>query len=269
MAAEEAPPLGADTWEEIKLRTYEVQKNFATRLKPFTVDEPSLFAALALAGSGDGLPPPPKRPIAVGKILGEYAMKLFDAESAFYPPGERLPTWLQVLAVKVERDVVLHAMRIGRPRGIGAAISAMQPQGVAYHISETEMREAIRAALKTRVGKQLQSSPIPQLTPKVAEILAPSSRITKVEETRIQLAPKKKRMPVTVSSLLAARRMESFLAAKGVGQTEFATVLGITDRTLRAFRRTGRIKRETFNKIAIEMGTTREKLMDPNDQVFR
>jgi hypothetical protein len=68
------------------------------------------------------------------------------------------------------------------------------------------------------------------------------------------------RLRATINSLSAARRMETYLESKGIGQTEFAVQVGTTDRTLRTFRRTGKVRRDIFRAIAKAMGTTTEAL---------
>lgn len=72
-----------------------------------------------------------------------------------------------------------------------------------------------------------------------------------------------KRLNGTVTSLIAARRMENYLAAKGIGVTEFARQAHTTDRTLRAFRKTGQVRRDIFDAIVEAMGTTKEALLKP------
>ena len=72
-----------------------------------------------------------------------------------------------------------------------------------------------------------------------------------------------RRLPATVTSSLAARRMEAYLESTGKGQTEFAGAAQTTDRTLRSFRATGRVRRDIFDAIAKAMGTTREALLKP------
>lgn len=78
-----------------------------------------------------------------------------------------------------------------------------------------------------------------------------------------QSAPaRKKRLRPTVYSPIAARRMTYFMESHG-GQTAFAIEVGTTDRTLRSFRTTGRIRRDIFDNIARAMGTTAEELHKP------
>jgi hypothetical protein len=71
----------------------------------------------------------------------------------------------------------------------------------------------------------------------------------------------KKRLKSTIHSPVAARKMEAYLEEHGIGLTEFATKIGTTDRTLRSFRTTGKIKRSIFDDIATGMGVSRDALL--------
>jgi hypothetical protein len=73
------------------------------------------------------------------------------------------------------------------------------------------------------------------------------------------------RMPSTVNSRNAAKRMVDFIEDKGLGLTEFATKAGTTERTIRKFRKTGTVRRNIFDSIAKAMGTTREGLLKPEE----
>jgi hypothetical protein len=57
--------------------------------------------------------------------------------------------------------------------------------------------------------------------------------------------------------------MERFLASNGVGQTEFAIGAETTDRTLRSFRKTEKVRRDIFDRIAKQMRLTKEQLLKP------
>jgi hypothetical protein len=98
------------------------------------------------------------------------------------------------------------------------------------------------------------------------ELSLSEARMTKVVETAVPAPSQRltlhKRLAGTVSSVAAARRMESYLESKGIGQTEFAVQVGTTDRTLRTFRKTGRVRRDIFEAIAKAMGTTKEALLN-------
>jgi hypothetical protein len=73
----------------------------------------------------------------------------------------------------------------------------------------------------------------------------------------------KERSSASITSPVAAKRMGEFIVAHGLGQTEFANRVGTTDRTIRAFQKTGKVRRDIFDSIAAQMSTTREELLKP------
>jgi hypothetical protein len=79
----------------------------------------------------------------------------------------------------------------------------------------------------------------------------------------VETPAQRRAFPKSVISLIAARRMEEYIQLKGMGLTEFAQCIGTTNRTLRSFRETGKIRRDYFKKIANEMGTSPEALLKP------
>src|SRR5207248_1981239 len=54
------------------------------------------------------------------------------------------------------------------------------------------------------------------------------------------------RLPATIDSPIAARRMEAYVRSQVITLTVFAGRVRTTDRTLRAFRKTGRVRRDIF-----------------------
>jgi len=68
-------------------------------------------------------------------------------------------------------------------------------------------------------------------------------------------------MPHSVHSLDAVRRIEAFMDAKGLTQTEFAIRAKTTDRTIRKIQKTALIKRTMLADIAEAMGITKEELL--------
>ena len=69
------------------------------------------------------------------------------------------------------------------------------------------------------------------------------------------------RMPSTVHSLVAVRRIEAFMDKKGFTQTEFAIQANTTDKTISKIRKTALIKRSMLYGIAKTLGITREELL--------
>jgi hypothetical protein len=85
-------------------------------------------------------------------------------------------------------------------------------------------------------------------------------------ESYVEPSPERgssKRLPATVTSAVAARRMDQYLRMKSIGQTEFAKMAQTTDRTLRSFRKSGKVRRDIFDNIAKAMGITRDDVLMP------
>ncbi len=74
---------------------------------------------------------------------------------------------------------------------------------------------------------------------------------------------KTRRASAQIDSKLAAHRLDDFLRTYPAGQTAFAVQAGTTDRTIRSFRKTGRVKREILARIAEAMKRTLEDLLLP------
>jgi len=93
-----------------------------------------------------------------------------------------------------------------------------------------------------------------------------NSRMPRPSLTSSQDQPetKRERLKGTITSLLAARKMEAYINAKGMTQTEFAIQAQTTDRTLRSFRKTGNVRKSILDSIAKAMGKTREELLQPD-----
>jgi hypothetical protein len=75
------------------------------------------------------------------------------------------------------------------------------------------------------------------------------------------LPQEKKRFSGSVTSLSAARKLEAFVESKGMSFTDFAIQAGTTDRTIREFRKTGKVRRDIFHNIARAMGLKPEDLL--------
>ncbi len=208
--AEENPPLDPEVWEGIATRKHAIKKSYVDTFAPLLEDLPSPFRDIA--GIGDGLPPPPKQPLFLQKKLGEYAVQLFDIEAFLYPKHEKLPVWVRHLANRVEKEVIGH---VAGMRGKSQFFGPFRHGGdLTYHATLEQMKTAIRDALKPRIA--LFKSPHDtdtQARSKSEQIPIGQSAIQPPRSEAAQILPptKKRRMPSTVTSPLAARRMEHFL----------------------------------------------------------
>ena len=96
-----------------------------------------------------------------------------------------------------------------------------------------------------------------------------SSIIGKIEEPpyRDVGATKRRRAPSTVFSFTAARKMQDYIDAHGMGQTAFSIEAGTTDRTIRSFRATGKVRKDVFVGIAKAMGISPAELLSEDWKV--
>jgi hypothetical protein len=98
-------------------------------------------------------------------------------------------------------------------------------------------------------------------------LLAPRNPSTPVpvqkhqSRSSLRRVRKRPRWKASIGTHAAARRMEAYIKSHGMNLKEFAKRAGTTDKTLRKFRRIGRIKRSVFDDIAKAMGLTRDGLL--------
>jgi hypothetical protein len=183
-----------------------------------------------------------RKPATIKLELKRYSSELFDAEAEEYLklPNcvQTLPNWLGSLRTDVENDIMTEERR----------------DSDAFHCSKDQQRKAIRETLDERYTYWLQRAAAPK------DHAGNATRATARAGAKSG-GGRMKRMPATITSPIAARRMESYMASKGIGQTEFAVQIGTTDRTLRTFSKTGKVRRDIFNCIAQAMGTTKAELL--------
>jgi hypothetical protein len=147
------------------------------------------------------------------------------------------------------------------------------PVGVRFMARLPRNKATVRAALSHALRQRMDywsgrfdTRPAPggneaQSRKSPAAIATPPGAIGPIEAG--DAATRKRRMPATVTSTLAARRVEDYIKSKGMGLSEFSAAAQLTERTLLKFRRTGTVRRDRFDAIAKAMGMTREQLIEP------
>jgi hypothetical protein len=106
----------------------------------------------------------------------------------------------------------------------------------------------------------LQKAAIHFVDPDGKPIIKPASTRTEKPAAVTSNQPPK-RLRATVNCPGAARKMEAYLEANGIGATQFAIEAQTTDRTIRSFRKTGRVRRDILDNIAKAMQITKEALL--------
>jgi hypothetical protein len=102
----------------------------------------------------------------------------------------------------------------------------------------------------------------------LAATLPPPAQRVPPRYTRPEMPPpgppekvKAARSRATVNSSFAAKRMRDFLERNGMTQPKFAELVNTSDRTIRSFGKTGKVRKDIFSQIAKVMGTTPEDLL--------
>jgi len=246
MADPVRPPLGAEVYEAIAVEQHEVHERYWALLKAM----PSPGIIMLHTG-----PHPPKQPIRLFKTLGDYACELFDIEANRYPGDPQLLSWITQLVQRTEAMVMNNLDQLEQP----TMLDVMSSRSLTYHATQDQMRQAVRSALIEHAKRH----PKPAATSGSRNAQIQPQEISPPETNKSE--GRKQRLPSTVNSPAAARKLEEFLKRENIGQTEFAIQVSTTDRTIRSFRKSGRIRRQIFDRIARQMGMTREELLNSSD----
>jgi|SRR5271157_2098929 len=240
------PNLGLDVFAQLEREFDHIDKQYWQKLRE--MQEQTLLSELAYPFLTQK-PKPSKRPAQLSIVLRSYAETLFYVEASKYPKLDRnFGHWLNDLARRVQERVM---------ERVGELESSDPMQNLAYHgLTKSQMRQVVHDGLLETIKKW----PVPQF-PLQRPREEPSDIQTAPTQIVATVASKKRKFSASVFCPSAARKMEEFVQRKGMRLTEFAIQAGTTDRTLRNFRKTGKVKHGIFEGIAKAMGTTREALL--------
>jgi hypothetical protein len=269
MNLSERPPLQPITCEEIDVRLHQVDQEYWPKIAKF---KDLLFYPLSV-------PIPPHRPLQLMECLQAYASALFKIESdqyeEFYKDG-RYPAWLSRLADRLIARVLdaVDKVETGDPK-----MATLWSHGLSRQAIESVLRESLNG-LKNQCEWR-DSGPHPKPAQEMleslaavgtrAQMLAPMEQLKGVpsadpsSQTNTAERSIPTRLPSVIHSPSAARKIEAYLKIHGIGLTDFAGAANTTDRTLRSFRKTGKVRRDIFESIAKAMGTTKEELLNNKD----
>lgn len=243
MSDSERPPLDRRVLEQIELALDATDREHWKIISSFQVS-PDVITKRPL--------PPPKTPEILLDSVRTYASVLFKREADQYGQfgkNSNYAPWL----MKLEERVIARAFRT-----IKAMEQANHPATLAYHgLTDAEISHGLGFMLWDIRSGYIQRGTNPQI-----QISALNVQVKSEPPSKAQDYPKRiPRMPSTIHSPNAARKMEEFIIKSNLNQTEFASRAGTTDRTLRSFRNTGRIRRSLLGGIAKTMGITEEELL--------
>lgn len=220
------PPLHPIALEQLERAAKKIDADYWHVLKALQVDY-----------RGPKTLSPPKTPQLLLNHLQMYAGGLFRLEELNYPKdSSSYGLWLAALAERIIARVI---------QTVNEVEASPEDARLAYHgLGMNEMRTGLRSFLSVVISEYSG---------------APMSSTTGPGIIRASL--ERRRRPSGIESLSAARKVDAYLKSHGIGYTDFAATVGITDKTLRGFLRTGKTRRHIFANIAAKMGTTAVDLL--------
>jgi hypothetical protein len=235
----ERPPLDGHTFEKIKDAIHKVnQQHWPTLIEMQIPNYHQL-----------NTPVPPQRPLYFRDTIVAYALDLFEREADFYTPFRtdfRYPPWLSRLKDRVIKQVLdaLDKIEQGNPTA-----------SLWFHgVPQPEIVEAVRLRLWHATNQYIQ---------RIQGDFEPhSAGIKATPQVSESAPPVRQRMSATIHAPSAAQKMKAYMNTKGLNQTEFAIQAGTTDKTIRKFRQTGKVKRSILDGIASAMGVSRQELLN-------
>lgn len=255
MSTDGRPPLHSITCEQIDILLHKVDERHWPLITAMRVK--SYYPA--------DTPVPPQAPEHLRQQIHWYASMLFKTEADQYEQFRsdvRYKGWLSGLADRT-RARVMKALDNLESNGTNALERVVGIQGaliLGYHGLTTQgVEEELRTMLLELCGQyELGTAPQPA-SPKIKPASPPPA--AKPQQPQPVKVETPRRMPATVHSPSAAAKMDAFMNSKGLNQTEFSIRANTTDKTIRKFRQTGKIKHSILADIANAMGTTKEDLL--------
>jgi hypothetical protein len=181
------------------------------------------------------------------KLIAEYLCRRFDAHARwnrlYVFREEQLDEWEEFLSW-LKADLLANYLETLSPQA--------RQRSQSWWKVDSMLEGRVAHWRAQGAWRVLAKSEAPEPQAPADSVKCPQEQPSPAEPTR---------MRGTVTSPSAARKMEAHLEAKGIGVTDFATRAGTTDRTLRSFRKTGKVRRDIFDNIAEQMGTTKEELL--------
>jgi hypothetical protein len=247
----EKPNLSLSTLAEIADQLYEMDRAAWDLLRPMLM-RVDIDENLPVWG-----PRPPKLFARIYLILSNYSAEAFSDEAhryPRYPPSPNFSKWLLNLAQRIED----HVISVVRDIEISDSEKSLAYHGVTV--------DGMHAVIKRRLGEQLgqlyqveyppsDPPPLPPAIQKQMQITAPSGEQTLSPPTITKTKG-------TIYAPRAVVKLEAYLLRTQESLTEFAGRAGTSDKTLREFRKTGKVRRYIFDGIAKAMGLTREQLLN-------
>ncbi len=163
-------------------------------------------------------------------LLCGFATEIYDIEfRAYRRKSDYSPNWLPEIVSESIHRVLVCADKKGYPAS---------DYNLLLEVLQREIRDHIGISPPSSIKPPLQQ-------PVVAQIKIPNE----------------KRNFRSISSRSAVEKMERYIETSGENLTQFAQRVQVDPKTLYSFRKTGKVDKSVFSRIAKEMGLSPEQLL--------
>jgi hypothetical protein len=186
------------------------------------------------------------------------------------PPGPSAAFyWLDVLRAESPRYRIIR-LTSGKPDGTPEPDQG----GVVVELCAASEQQCYRLetraiAHEQKINRMLNplsalGLPEPSIPNQPAGFTPPENKKTRSDRPQEESVALAVRSSGKIHSPVAAMRMREFIEVNGLTQPVFAKRAKTTDRTIRSFGKTGKVRKDIFRQIAEAMNTTPEKLLTPD-----
>jgi hypothetical protein len=210
--------------------------------------------------------PVQRMPATMELQVRDLTAMLFHAEAKHYrelaPDADTLRVWLTEYRAGVTHEV----KKLISDERQNFHLSAENRIAVIDRTLDSEIEQIIKAKAAVAAKSSLLSTGqrkelLPQSN--LSSVKRLGSIELSVPSSSPQIRSHKRRLSASITSPAAVRRVEQYLNSHTITLTDFASLVPTTDRTIRRFRATGKIRRDLFDGIAKAMGITAEELIKP------
>ena len=120
---------------------------------------------------------------------------------------------------------------------------------------------AIILSLPKQYRSDISGSQAPTETAVVQSVVAAAASSLAADPESTPQSDKRPRVARSIGSPAAVKAALAYMQERGWGYTQFATQMDTTDRTVRNFLKTGKMRRSSFETMAARMGLTTEQLL--------
>lgn len=208
-------------------------------------------------------------PHAAFEYTRTYATEFYDCFYAFYsgiPDSKYRPHWRpasETFAFDRVVQCIKNELLVSRYFASDTSRVDRIKRTISDHAKGIEKPEANHPTLTGKQASALKRSGVDMASASPLLMMAHTAAQESARRgsTAPTLTAPKRRIPRSIHSESAAKKLEDYLNAKGLSQTQFAIQINVDPKTLYRFRTTGNVGKPVAQVIAQAMGITLEALI--------